>query len=320
MKLKPALMLMLITGCGVQAADSWSISYGRENGQVAVFNSNTDKTFKEDQPFGPMSFRICKNDLWVLDSIGGKIHQFDGQNKLKKSFMLSGMPENLVLEDFALNSGSTGDPESVWVAEAATCEVKKISLANGKELVKVGGNGNEPGKFLQINQIEVDRTGRVYVGDIGRSVIAVFTPYGELVREISWQRCGFAFDPSNRMHTLQYEENAGYFIKVFSSKGQLEKSLHLGMAELTNPRVWAVAGNGNIVVSFVPAGGFKGTLKLMEITPFGRVARSMEFEPPAVMNRYLAGTEGIVWLAEADFEKAPAGQFAVKSMSWGERK
>lgn len=314
------LMLLLTVSLAASAAESWRVEYGKEPGRVACYNANTDKSFKEDQPYGPMSFRIHHGHLWLLDSIGARIHRFDEGNALKKTFEISDLPTNSLLEDFALITGAKGEPEAIWLAEAALCEVRKISLGSGKELVKIGGNGNQPGKFLQINQIEVDRTGRLYVGDIGRAVIAVFTPYGELVRELPWQRSGFALDGAGRLHFLRYSESAGYFIVIYNSKGQLEKSLHLGMAELTNPRVWAVSDKGNLIVSFIPAGGFKGTMRLFEISHFGKIVKRLEYSPPTSMNRYLAGSEGRVWLAEADYFSAPTGQFQVKSMNWSEKK
>jgi hypothetical protein len=229
------------------------------------------------------------------------------------------MPENLLLEDFALIKGSRGEPESVWVAEAAECSVAKISLANGKELLRIGGHGVEPGKFKQINQIEVDRTGRVYVGDIALAKIAIFTPYGELVREIPWQRSGFALDSHSKLHLLRFVSNAGYFLDVYSVKGQLEKSLHLGMGQRTNPRLWAVNSEGNIIVSFIPAGGFKGHLKLFEISEFAKIIRRLEFAPPTAMNRFLAGSASAVWIARADYFNAPNGKFIVESVNWKEK-
>jgi hypothetical protein len=92
------------------------------------------------------------------------------------------------------------------------------------------------------------------------------------------------------------------------------------MVQLTNPRIWAVNPKGNIIVSFIPAGGFKGKLKLYEITPFGKILKRIEFVPPAAMNRYLAGFAKHVWLAEADYQKAPQGKFVVKEIKWSKVK
>ncbi len=319
MKFKASLLislLMLFLQILPAMAQEWQLEYGTKQGQVAVYNSNTDEKFAEDQPYGPLSMRVFRKQLWVLDSIGGKLHCFDQQKKLIKTVQFTGLPKNLLLEDFALITGSGGEVESVWVVEAAEANIRKISLASGKELLKIGGFGDEPGKFKQVNQIEVDRTGRLYVGDIAQTKISVFTPYGELVREIPWQRSGFALDGNSRLYLLRFSENVGYFVDAYTVKGQLAKSLHLGLAQLTNPRVWAVNPKGNIIVSFIPAGGFKGKLKLYEITPFGKILKRIEFAPPGSMNRYLAGSATHVWLAEADYQNAPQGKFVVKEIKW----
>jgi len=58
-----------------------------------------------------------------------------------------------------------------------------VIAADGKVLAQVGGAGNEPGKIIQVNQLEVDAGGRLYVGDIGRSKLSVFTSTGSFLRE-----------------------------------------------------------------------------------------------------------------------------------------
>ncbi|MGM0598496.1 MAG: hypothetical protein ACQETH_01650 [Candidatus Rifleibacteriota bacterium] len=320
MNLKACLLItILFVTCTsmVFAADTWKLEYGSENGKVAFFNANNTKKFAEDQPYGPMSLRVLPDHLWVLDSIGSRLYAFDKNNKLKKHIEIQGLPENLLLEDFALVIGSNGEPEAAWIAEAAECKLYKISLKNGKILVKAGGHGKEQGKILQVNQLEVDRSGRLYVGDIGRGVISVFTPYGEFIREIPWQRSGFALNNSSQLFNLNYEDSAGYFLEIYSPKGQLISSSHLGFAELANARLWAVTSGKDIIVSFFPAGGFKGVLKLFQINRFGKLIKRLEFKPPQVMNRYLAGINGLIFLAEADFNAAPAGSFIVKTIDWG---
>ena len=310
-------VLIVVFAPSLFAEVPWKLEYGPENGKLAFFNANNTKKFAEDQPYGPMSVRVLPDTLWVLDSIGSRLYAFAKNNKLKKCIKIEGLPENLLLEDFALIIGRNGEPESAWIAEAAECKLYKISLKNGKILVKAGGHGREPGQIIQVNQLEVDRSGRLYVGDIGRRVISVFTPYGEFIREIPWQCSGFAVNNSGQLFNLNYEDSAGYFLEIYSPKGQLISSSHLGYPELTNARLWAVTPGKDIIVSFIPAGGFKGLLKLYQINRFGKLIKRIEFKPPQVMNRYLAGINGLVFLVEADFKAAPAGSFVVKTIDWG---
>lgn len=316
-----ALVTAFVMGLALQGqAQSWKINYGSEKGSVAVYNSKTAPDFAEDAPYGPMALRIFDKNLWLLDSIGGKVYSFDSQNNLKTDVSVPGLEKFKLLEDFALVAGASGRPESIWVADAADCVLRKISLANGKELLRIGGRGSEPGKFMQINQIEVDAGGRLYVGDYGRTVISVFTAYGELIREMPWQRCGFALDKKGQLHLLVYRENAGYFHRIYSSRGQLLKSIHVGLAAFENPRVWSVGSDGSLMVSFVPAGGFKGSLRLVEIGEDARILNQLDFSPPGSMNRFLASADHNVFVAVADFFTAPEGSFTVKSVEWDVKK
>ncbi len=319
-RISAALAVCLFALSVAANAQSWKIPYGSEKGKVAVYNSKTDPKFAEDAPYGPMAFRVYNENLWVLDSIGGRIYGFDQKNELKTDVTVSGLEGFKLLEDFALVAGASGRPESAWVADAASCDIRKISLVDGKELLRIGGRGSEPGKFLQINQLEVDAGGRLYVGDYGRTVISVFTAYGELVREIPWQRTGFAVDRKGQLHLLVWREKGGYFHRVYSARGQLLKSLHVGLADLQNARVWGVTANDSLLVSFVPAGGFKGSLQLFEITEAARIDRRLSFVPPASMNRFVADAGQKVFIAEADFATAPDGDFAVKNMEWEVKK
>ena len=301
-------------------SQAWKIAYGTDKGKVAVYNSKTDPKFAEDAPYGPMAFRVFDENLWLLDSIGGHIYGFDRQNSLKTEVKIPDLEGFRLLEDFALVTGTSGKPETAWVADAAGCFIRKLSLADGRELLRIGGRGTEPGKFLQINQLEVDAGGRLYVGDYGRTVISVFTAYGELVREIPWQRSGFALDKKGRLHLLAYRDNAGYFHRIYSARGQLQKSIHIGLADLQNPRVWNADSEDALVVSFVPTGGFKGSLQLLEISSSARVTRKLYFAPPGSMNRFIASANQKIFLAEADFFSAPEGEFAVKTIEWDVKK
>lgn len=310
--------LLLICACVMTSAvyaQTWQLSFGNEKNQVAFYNAGSPG-FKEDASYGPLAFRVVKDRLWLIDSVAGRILAFDSNNSVKTEVKIVGLPENTLLEDFALVVGAAGNPETVWVADAADCTLRKISLANGRELVKIGGNGNESGRFLQISQLEVDRGGRLYVCDIGRQIIAIFTPYGELIREMPCQRSGFAVDDKGNLHLLDYSSRYGYLHRVYSHRGQLTKVMHLGMRSFQNPRIWGLGSQGSLLVSFMPQNDYAGRLKLLEFNADAVVRRRCELAPVISMNRFVEPCETSLWLAEADFAAAPAGQFKVKRIDW----
>ncbi len=313
------IVFMFFSGSHLCATE-WKISYGPNDGSVKVFNSNTDKSFAEDSPYGPMAFRIVDNSLWLLDSIGGRLYVINVDRTKVQTVNIPGLNKNLLLEDFAIVTGGSGRPESVWIADASDHVIRKISLANSSELLRVGGQGNEKGKFLQIAQLEVDRGGRLYAADYGRNTISVFTQYGELIRELPWENCGFALEKTGKLHLLVYKPNAGYFHRVYSPTGQIVANRHIGLPDLQNPRIWGLNKDGGLIVSFIPAGGFKGKLKLIEFSSFSRIIRQTEFVPPGSMNRFICYSPEQTWLAKADFSVAPSGEFLVEGLAWEGKK
>ncbi len=322
MKLRFTLLvaLMLVIGSNIllaQSNESWKLNFGKKADQIGYYNEKSAKNFAEDAAFGPMSFRINKGFLWLLDSIRGRLLCFNQKNVMVKEISVPGLPKNSVLEDFAFETGKTERFEAFWVAEAAEGTIRKVSLPSGKEMARIGGLGNEPGKFIQIHQVETDLTGRLYVGDYGRSKICVFTPYGKLVREMDWQMTDFALDRKNRLYNLHYLPDSGYYLQVFSPEGTLLKNTHLGFKDLQNARILKAEENGGVKICFIPATGFKGTLKLIEVNNFGATIRQQEFVPPKAMNRFIFDDSQAIWLAAADFYAAPNGKFEIKKIGWG---
>ncbi len=297
-------------------AQTWNINYGNESGKVAYYNSKSDPNFAEDSPYGPMSFRVIGDKLWVLDSIAGKIHSFDKNGKIQKSIVVPNLEGFKLLEDFALVGKDKSNPEAIWVANAADCLVRKISIPDGKVLAKVGGNGNEPGKILQVNQIDVDDCGRLYVADIARNTISVFSSSGVFQKEYPWQSSGFVVDKNYNLHLLYYSETSGYFHRIYSEEGQLISNIHLGFIKNTNVKILSVDKDNSIILSMIPKDGFKGTLNLIKLDKNGLIKEKLEYIPTSTMNRDVCINEKTMFQAEADFESAPTTKFIVKPLVW----
>ena len=79
MKVISSLLCMtaILSLTSICQAQSWSIEYGKETGKVSYYNSKSDPNFAEDSPYGPMSFRVVGDNLWVLDSVAGRLICFD---------------------------------------------------------------------------------------------------------------------------------------------------------------------------------------------------------------------------------------------------
>jgi hypothetical protein len=98
------------------------------------------------------------------------------------------------------------------------------------------------------------------------------------------------------------------------------KAVHIGMRTFQNPKIWGVNEQGGLLVSFVPENGFEGKLKLFEFAADASVLRRSELPPGRSMNRFVAISDQKLWLAEADFAAAPAGEFKIRSLDWDVKK
>lgn len=299
------------------ASGGWVVNFGTTASEIGFYNRNINPNI-EGPAFGPMSFRVSAGKLWLADSVNGRILCFDTSNNLQLSVALQRITPETLIEDFALPK-TDQDPPYIWIAEGAERTIRKISIPEGAESQVIGGHGSEPGKFIQIQTIETDSAGNLYVGDIGKSVISIFSPDGELIREIKYQNCGFSIDENDRLSLLRYSESSGYFWEKYTSQGTLESSTHIGCNDFHNPKI-LFADKTHLHVSFVPPEGYKGHLELLNFDSFGCTISKTVFQPPSSMNRFLVQDSNILWLAEADFTKAPAGKFSVKPLSPGESK
>lgn len=312
---------LLLTGCLAASAwaappTGWELKYGTGQRQVGYYNDKVNPKMEEASPLGPMAFRLDDGELWLADSIGGRLLRLGSGGAPEAAMKVPGVGTDTLLEDIALVENQAGKVEAAWVADGADLFVRKLSVPAGKELARVGGRGQEPGLFTQIHQLEVGPTGRLYVGDFGRSVITVFDPAGKLLREIPWERSGFAIDAQERLSTIVYIEGSGYVWHQYSPEGRLEKAVHLGLPALQNPRLWWLDGNGGIAVSFIPAGGFRGVVTMHVFGPEGALLKRFSVKPAQGMNRYLArGDDGRLWCAVADLDKAPKGAFKIISLT-----
>lgn len=298
----------------------WQVDFGRAPDQVHYYNNKIDPQIQEAAPLGPMAFRIEGNSLWLADSIGGRMMVFGANGKLSYAFPVPRSPENTLLEDFAFLRNKSGVPTSVWVADGADCTVKLLSF-NGTLLSQIGGRGSEPGFFQQIHQLETDRFGRLYVGDYGKNTISIFNTQGKLEREIPWYCTGFALDRRGNLSTITFSQRIGHSWVVYSPSGQLIRSTHLGLPNCQNPRLWFQNNQNEILVSFVPPGGFRGLLNVYRFSAGGEKSGKFTIRPPQAMNRFFDTPDGRnFYIALADFNRAPKGKFLIRNLSsHGER-
>jgi len=132
-----------------------------------------------------MSFRVIKENLWLLDSVSGRLLSFNKDGKPIKQINVPNLNEFKLIEDFAFSP----DQSSVWVANAEDRTVKKITLS-GEQLLEIDGSKIPGGNFVQVNQLETDSKGNLYVGDCGLARLLVFNSNGVLLEKCPGKTVG----------------------------------------------------------------------------------------------------------------------------------
>lgn len=304
-KTTAALITMFMLALAAPGFSNWEISFGKEEAQVGV----TAPVGAEDVPAGPGSFRGLGADLWVLDSVKGRVLCFQPDNKMTKEVKIPGLEKEFLLADFALQLSEAGEPVAVVVLDGRAKEIIKIG-SDGKELLRIRAD-----KLIQLDEAEVDRNGQIYVGDYASNFIAVFAADGKHLRNIPWQMSGFAVDKDNNLHMIDFKDGLGHALVTLAADGKELSRRELGMADMQNPRIWSVNEKGEALVSFVPPLGNPANQNLFTYSEAGEILNKASFSNPYYVNRYLAVGKEAAWLVKADYLQAPAMAIKVESVS-----
>ena len=290
-KIVPVLTGLLLLGFGNQAAADWQLTFGRESGQVGV----TVPANAEDLPVGPSSFRGVGQDLWVLDSVKGRVICLDGSGSIKKEVVLPKLKPEFILSDFALQTGQNNEVTGVVALDMMA---REIVVANGEgvELRRIAADG-----LIQLDEIDIDNKGQIYVGDYASAKIAVYSAAGKLLRTFPWQASGFCVDENDNLHMLDYSEALGHSLVTLSASGAEIARQTVGMVDMQNPRIWQVGPGGERLVSFVAPAGDPTQQTLIMFAAAGEVVGKTVFTSPYYINRYLACAAGKFWLVRADY-------------------
>lgn len=276
---------------------SWELPFGEKAETLGIIAP----VGAEDFPVGPASFRVVGDNLWVLDSAKGRVLCFDAASKIVNQIAIPGLPTKYVLDDFALQfaSADAAQPSAIIVVEAMERLIIKFSL-DGKELFKVN-----PENLIQLDEVAVDGTGQFYVGDYAKSLIAVFSADGKILREIAWQSSGFAVDGDNNLHMINYEDEVGHFHVKLAADGKELARTRLGLPEMQNPRLWHVNSKGEYLLSYIPPEGDTNSQALYTYSASGEILKKVDFKNPYYIKRYLSAGNESAWLVDADYSKAP---------------
>lgn len=297
-----------------------SIPYGEGAGKVDFTNFKKYPKLEDPIPFGPLSFRMVDNKVWVADSVGGKLMQYDNNGKLVSEFSV--MPKgdkpykvdefgpilNILIEDIAPVKGEYGEVVAWWIADSIKNKLLKYSV-EGKKLAEI-----KIPEFIQLFRIEVSKSGYLFVADKGKQSIFVLDSEGKLLNTINWEWSGMAVSNSDDvLYRLMWDNEAHRNILVSTNLQGKVLSTRMLDVEMLNPQLWWVdETKQECVISYTPLKGFNGTFNVVRVGLDGKVKTSGELPAPVAMNRIIDNVDYTdIYVGKCNFLNAPEGKFEI---------
>ncbi len=317
--MKRCLITVALIACclATPAFAEFSLPFGSGAGQVGFFNTNNHPDVEELVPVGPMAFRINGNEAWVADSMGGRVLRVTANGKVLAALSVTTATETSV-QDLAIATDRKGQVTTLWVLDAITQQIVEMS-PDGKTLRRLGGEGDEPGRFVQLHRIEIGKSGRLYVADKARQTITVLDGQsGTVVRERHWEWSGFCLDVRENLCQLKWDGEAKETHLIREDfDGKLIDDTILALPPHGNPELWWINPDGEAIITFYPmlGEGQAGPLTLARVKMSdGKVSGTREINTPMVMSRGIEPAGSGIWVVASDYAAAPKGAFAIKRL------
>ena len=298
-----------------------SIPYGEGAGKVDFTNFKRYPNLQDPLPFGPMSFRLVEDKVWIADSVGGKLMQYDNKGKLISEFSV--MPDgtkpytideyklpllNILIEDIAPVKGEYGEAKAWWVVDSVKNILLKFSV-DGKKLAEI----KNP-EFAQLDRIEVSKSGHIFVSDKAKRLIFVLDSEGKLLNKLNWEWSGMAVSAKDDvLYRLMWDNEAHRNLLVSTNlEGKVIDAKMLDV-QMFNPKLWWVdESKEECVISYTPLEGFKGKFIVVRVGFDGKIKATKEMPAPVAMNRIIDNVDyGDVYIGKCNFVNAPEGKFEI---------
>lgn len=217
--------------------------FNRGNHPIIVFDSEGEviRSWGEGEFTNPHGVTVAPDDtLWLVDNADHSIRHFTVEGKLLSTLVeknnsspkFSGKPVN----------GPTRlavDPRNgeLLVADGyGNARVHRFSPDGKKLLNSWGEPGTDPGQFVIVHDIAVDKEGWVFIGDRENRRIQIFSPEGKF--ETQWVN----FSRAAGVHVSKHGEELVYVAEYFSDPTMLYSP-----AGKVGPRITVLNRDGEVL-------------------------------------------------------------------------
>lgn len=309
-----ALLMFVLLANSVSA--EIFIGFGADAGKVGFINQNSNPGEENPGPIGPLSFRLINDEIWVADTVGNKLLVFSDSGELKREIRYAEAKVRFLLEDFAPVFDDSGKVQSLWLINGYAAKLVKIS-SDGKLLDEISSD-----ELIQPMRIEVDAAMNLVVADDAAQKILIFAKDKTLMGQLGYEWSGFAITAEPRViFCLKFnsQEQKTYLVKK-NYAGKVLGEVALGLGNHFNPYLWAIDNEtSEALLAFKPAAPVAGQINLSICSVDGSVKNTSAVSLPVAMTRYISLADfNSVWLAQADYNLAPAGKLILRTVNLSE--
>jgi len=148
--------------------------------QVVVFDKSLNYAYAigEAEEFKPTDVFVSGNNIYISNITG---HQISVYDKITHSKKIAFPESETGKEEFLYSPTNIFVNDSgIYVSDMGDSKVKRFSL-DGRYISSFGSYGKNPGQFVRLKGIALDRESNVYAVDAGFENVQIFNEKGQLL-------------------------------------------------------------------------------------------------------------------------------------------
>lgn len=312
--MKTVLFVLLVALFSFPAlASEISVEFGSGSGKAAYVNQKSNPGEDNVIPIGPLSFRATENQVWVVDTVGNKFLVFSHDGAMQQEISFGNPGEKILCEDFALLFNEDKSMSAIWIINGYNGRLEKLS-PEGKRIAEIAF-----ADFIQPMRLEIDVQGNLLVTDDGAQKIFVFDKQGKNIggSEYEWSGIATSNEPSSFFALRFDQEKQISFLVKRSFEGKAIEEVALELGRHFNPHLWWLdSESSEMVISYKTETDQPGQLNLARVGIDGKVRDVSAIRTPVALTRFIDHQNfQKIWLAEADYGKAPDGKLVIRSLT-----
>lgn len=290
--LKISFILLVIMAVNTLPAIALEIKFSaNDEGLKLITEKDVAEQFGRGLPMGPSSARFSGEDLWVVDSVGGKFISYDSNGNSRKSFSIN-KGKDYIFADFAFQTNTNNVIEYIWAIGSEETNLLKIA-PDGKVVAEFVTT------LIRPQQIEVVANRHIVIYDHGQANLVAYDMTGKELWQQQVAAAGFVVTADNEIICVKQNDDT---IKVCQSNpdsGQDKILCEFPISLEAEPRLLLLNDSQHLLLSFhmFIEGAEEATYQIARLSLADAQLQTTDSPfPAAFLNRILLTHNGKIFI------------------------